>query len=177
MHVLQLTIKEPWVLLGGGCTETHLAAYIRHKVRSEAENSVMDDGCRQSEHHIAAEAFCRALESVAGSLEHDGGDIVIDMKYGHFWSCQADSASVANWPAVLSRCGCGLYNSQEDLSWSLLRSVYHPFAPQTSLPRVAVGPGSNLTVDSFTAKLSALQVAVETANLILDLSYVIEDKN
>lgn len=32
LHVLQLTIKEPYVLLGGGCTETHLAAYIRHKV-------------------------------------------------------------------------------------------------------------------------------------------------
>ncbi|XP_059262520.1 molecular chaperone MKKS isoform X2 [Mustela nigripes] len=32
LHVLQLTIKEPCVLLGGGCTETHLAAYIRHKI-------------------------------------------------------------------------------------------------------------------------------------------------
>ncbi|XP_053782874.1 molecular chaperone MKKS isoform X3 [Desmodus rotundus] len=31
LHVLQLTLKEPFVLLGGGCTETHLAAYIRHK--------------------------------------------------------------------------------------------------------------------------------------------------
>ncbi|NXV83563.1 TCPQ protein, partial [Atlantisia rogersi] len=30
-HVLQLTIKEPLALLGGGCTETHLASYIRHK--------------------------------------------------------------------------------------------------------------------------------------------------
>lgn len=32
LHVLQLTIKEPHVLLGGGCTETHLAAYIRYQV-------------------------------------------------------------------------------------------------------------------------------------------------
>lgn len=31
-HVLQLTMKEPLALLGGGCTETHLASYIRHKV-------------------------------------------------------------------------------------------------------------------------------------------------
>uniref|UniRef100_A0A452ISU8 Molecular chaperone MKKS n=1 Tax=Gopherus agassizii TaxID=38772 RepID=A0A452ISU8_9SAUR len=31
-HVLQLTIKQPLALLGGGCTETHLASYIRHKV-------------------------------------------------------------------------------------------------------------------------------------------------
>lgn len=31
-HVLQLTIKEPLALLGGGCTESHLASYIRYKV-------------------------------------------------------------------------------------------------------------------------------------------------
>lgn len=33
-NVLRLTLREPYVLLGGGCTETHLAAYVRHKVRS-----------------------------------------------------------------------------------------------------------------------------------------------
>ncbi|XP_008591325.1 PREDICTED: mcKusick-Kaufman/Bardet-Biedl syndromes putative chaperonin [Galeopterus variegatus] len=177
LHVLQLTIKEPWVLLGGGCTETHLAAYIRHKTHNEPESILKDNGCTQMELQLIAEAFCSALESLAGSLEHDGGEILIDMKYGHFWSIQADSLSVVNWPDLLSQCGCGLYNSQEELSWSFLRSTHHPFAPQTCLPHEAVGSVSRLTVDCLTAKLSGLQVAVETANLILDLSYVIEDKN
>ena len=99
------------------------------------------------------------------------------MKYGHFWSVQADSPSVVHWPELLSRCGCGLYNSQEQLNWSFLRSAQRPFAPQPCLPHEALGLVSNLTLDCFTAKLSGLQVAVETANLILDLSYVIEDKN
>lgn len=31
-QVLRLTLREPFALLGGGCTETHLAAYIRNKV-------------------------------------------------------------------------------------------------------------------------------------------------
>lgn len=176
LHVLQLTIKEPWVLLGGGCTETHLAAHIRHKVHNKTDDIVKEDGYSQAEFQIAAEAFCSALESVAGSLEHDGGEILIDMKYGHLWSGQAASASV-HWPDTLSRCGCGLYNSREGLSWSFLKSTYHPFAPQTCLSQAAVNSASNLIVDCFTAKLSGLQVAVETANLILDLSYVIEDKN
>ncbi|XP_062968836.1 molecular chaperone MKKS isoform X2 [Cynocephalus volans] len=177
LHVLQLTIKEPWVLLGGGCTETHLAAYIRHKTHNEPESILKDNGCTQMELQLIAEAFCSALESLAGSLEHDGGEILTDMKYGHFWSIQADSLSVVNWPDLLSQCGCGLYSSQEELSWSFLRSTHHPFAPQTCLPHEAVGSASSLTVDCLTAKLSGLQVAVETANLILDLSYVIEDKN
>ncbi|XP_036682450.1 McKusick-Kaufman/Bardet-Biedl syndromes putative chaperonin isoform X2 [Balaenoptera musculus] len=177
LHALQLTIKEPCVLLGGGCTETHLAAYIRHKTRSEPEGILRDDGCTQTELQLITEAFCSALESLAGSLEHDGGEVLTDGKYGHFWSVQADSPSVVNWPDVLSRCGCGLYSSQEELSWSFLRSARPPFVPQTCLPCEATDSAGNLTLDCFTAKLSGLQVAVETANLILDLSYVIEDKN
>lgn len=177
LHVLQLTIKEPCVLLGGGCTETHLAAYIRHKTFIERGSIPKDGGYTQTELQLITEAFCTALESVAGSLEHDGGEILTDMKYGHFWSVQADSPSVVNWPDLLSRCGCGLHNSQEELNWSFLRSTRHPFAPQTCLPHETLGSANNLTLDCFTAKLSGLQVAVETANLILDLSYVIEDKN
>lgn len=124
-----------------------------------------------------SEAFCSALETLAGSLEHDGGEILTDRKYGHFWSVQADSPSAVNWPDLLSRCGCGLYSSQEELGWCFLRGAHHPFMPQTCLPREASGSANDLILDCFTAKLSGLQVAVETANLILDLSYVIEDRN
>ncbi|XP_039080432.1 McKusick-Kaufman/Bardet-Biedl syndromes putative chaperonin isoform X1 [Hyaena hyaena] len=177
LHVLQLTIKEPSVLLGGGCTETHLAAYIRHKTCNEPESILKDDGCTQTELLLLTDAFCSALESVAGSLEHDGGEILTDMKYGHFWTAQPESPSVVNWPDLLSRCGCGLYTSQEELCWSFLKSTLHSFAPQTCLPHEAVDSANNLTLDCFTAKLSGLQVAVDTANLILDLSYIIEDKN
>nr|KAF6330483.1 McKusick-Kaufman syndrome [Myotis myotis] len=177
LHVLQLTIKEPCVLLGGGCTETHLAAYIRHKTFSDPESILKGSGCTSTELQLITEAFCTALESLTGSLEHDGGEILTDMKYGHFWSVQADSPSDVNWPDLLTRCGCGLHNSREELSWSFLRTARHPFAPRPCLPHEAVGSANNLTLDCFTAKLSGLQVAVETANLILDLSYVIEDKN
>lgn len=37
-NVLRLTLREPYVLFGGGCTETHLAAYVRHKVSSIVYN-------------------------------------------------------------------------------------------------------------------------------------------
>ncbi|XP_007954614.1 McKusick-Kaufman/Bardet-Biedl syndromes putative chaperonin [Orycteropus afer afer] len=177
LHVLQLTIKEPFVFLGGGCTETHLAAYIRHKTLNEPGSILKGNECTQTALRLIAEAFCSALESLAGSLEHDGGEILTDMKYGHFWSVQSDCPPLVNWPDLLSRCGCGLHSSQEELSWSFLRSTRHPFVPQNCLPHEAATSANNLTLDCFTAKLSGLQVAVETANLILDLAYVIEDKN
>lgn len=118
LHVLQSTIKEPWVLLGGGCTETHLAAYIRHKTHTEPESLLSDEGCTQTDLELITEAFCGALESLAGSLEHDGGETLTDMKYGHCWSVQAGSPAVVSWADLLSQCGCGLHNSQEELSWS-----------------------------------------------------------
>nr|XP_004610979.1 unnamed protein product [Sorex araneus] len=177
LHVLQLTLKNPCALLGGGCTETHLAAYIRHKTAAEPGSILRGHNWTQTELRLIAEAFCRALESVAGSLEHDGGDVVTDRKYGHFWSVQPSSPSSVNWQDSLSRCGCGLYSSQEELGWSFLRSPPHSFLPQTRLPRDAVDAAPSLTLDCFAAKLSGLQVAVETSNLILDLSFVIEDKN
>lgn len=176
LHVLQLTLKDPCALLGGGCTETHLAAYIKYKTDTEPGSILRDHECTQTELQLVAEAFCRALESVAGSLEHDGGDVVTDMKYGHFWSVQPSSPAMVNWQDLLSRCGCGLYSSQEELSWSFLGSR-HSFMPQICLPHEAVDSATNLTLDCFAAKLKGLQVAVETANLILDLSLVIEDKN
>lgn len=175
LHVLQLTIKEPWVLLGGGCTETHLAAYIRHKTCSEPE-SILKDGYSPAELQLVAGAYCSALTSLAGSLEHDGGDVLTDMKYGHFWLSQTNSPSSVNWQDLLSRCGCGLYSSQEELKWSFL-STQHSFVPQIYLPHEALVSASNLTLDCFAAKLSGLQMAVETANMILDLSYIIDDKN
>lgn len=36
-HVLRLSLREPSALLGGGCTETFLAAYVRHKVSTDIE--------------------------------------------------------------------------------------------------------------------------------------------
>lgn len=163
--------------MGGGCTETHLAAYIRHKTHTEPESLLSEEGCTQTELELIAEAFCGALESLAGSLEHDGGETLTDMKYGHCWSVQAGSPAVVSWADLLSQCGCGLHNSQEELSWSFLKSTRHPVAPHTCLPQKATDSAGSLTMDCLTAKLGGLQVAVETANLILDLSYIIEDKN
>ncbi|XP_004593415.2 molecular chaperone MKKS isoform X1 [Ochotona princeps] len=177
LNVLQLTLKEPWVLLGGGCTETHLAAYIRHRVHNEAADILSDEGVTRTELELVAEAFCRALEALASSLEHDGGGTLTDTRHGHCWSIQADPPSGVGWADLLSRCGCGLFSSQEGLSWASLGSACPPSAPHTCLPPTAPDSASSLAVDCLTAKLGGLQVAVETANLILDLCYVIEDQN
>ncbi|KAG7462856.1 hypothetical protein MATL_G00189180 [Megalops atlanticus] len=172
-HVLRLTLKEPYTLLGGGCTETHLAAYLRHKSNSDVSGAGSVQGCSRADYLLAADGFCRSLESVARALEHDGGESLVDLSRGHRWAVPGDMEPKATWRDMVGSCGCGLMSPSLDLEWAPLSAGYPPFSPVQSV-NIATQPQ---VLDSFPAKLNALQVAVETANLILDLKYIIQDVN
>ncbi|KAM9804026.1 molecular chaperone MKKS [Neosynchiropus ocellatus] len=166
-HVLRLTLREPKALLGGGCTETHLAAYIRHQCKNSRTETASALGCTAGEYLLGVEAFCSSLESIARALEHSRGDTVIDPTSAHHWTLQADVI-----PGQMQDhfCGCGLKNDYET---SCLKTGGAGFSPQR--PEETVLPCRVL--DSFTAKINALQVAVETANIVLDVNFIIQDKN
>ncbi|NWI56705.1 TCPB protein, partial [Calyptomena viridis] len=176
-HVLQLTMKEPLALLGGGCTETHLASYIRYKSSSLSTSIFKDIGCSRTQYQLVADGFCRSLESVARSLDHDGGEILTDMVYGHCWFVPSGFPSVSNWSDLVSKCGCGINGRTEDLKWRILQGQSCSPITQGCPKEPSVKVTDSLTLDCFAAKCSGLQIALETANLILDLSYVIEDQN
>ncbi|NXF72576.1 TCPQ protein, partial [Sclerurus mexicanus] len=176
-HVLQLTMKEPLALLGGGCTETLLASYIRHKSSSLSASTFKDLGCSQTQYQLVADGFCRSLESVALSLSHDGVDILTDTVYGHCWFVPSGFPSASNWSDVVSKCGCGIHGNTEELSWKILQGQSCSSVIQGCPKEPSIKLTGFLALDCFTAKYSGLQVALETANLILDLSYVIEDQN
>ncbi|XP_031959575.1 McKusick-Kaufman/Bardet-Biedl syndromes putative chaperonin isoform X2 [Corvus moneduloides] len=176
-HVLQLTMKEPLALLGGGCTETHLASYIRHKSSTLPDSTFKDLDCSQTQYQLVADRFCRSLESVAHSLSHDDGEILIDMVYGHCWFVPSGSPCVSKWSDLVSKCGCGMNGNTEDLSWRFLQGQSGSPVVQGCPQEPSVKVTDLLTLDCFAAKCSGLQVALETANLILDLSYIIEDQN
>uniref|UniRef100_A0A3Q0RLJ0 MKKS centrosomal shuttling protein n=1 Tax=Amphilophus citrinellus TaxID=61819 RepID=A0A3Q0RLJ0_AMPCI len=171
-HVLRLTLREPFALLGGGCTETHLAAYVRHKSKNDVPEAALLLGCSQTEYLLGVELFCRALESAAGALEHDGGNSLIDLTHAHRWTLPADSIKETN--DSLGFCGCGLVESSPSSKWTYLNTKYAEFCPSPLFRDTPVQPR---VLDSFTAKLSALQVAIETANLALDIKYIIQDMN
>ncbi|XP_077438979.1 molecular chaperone MKKS isoform X1 [Vanacampus margaritifer] len=170
-HVLRLTLKEPFALLGGGCTETHLAAYIRHQC--DATSSASRLGCLQTEYLLGVEAFCSSLESVAAALQHDGGDSLIDLTCAHHWTLPKD-ARQGDMETCVSRCGCGLLESSQSRKWCHLNTKYPVFSPASLTGDVTVHAK---VLDSFTAKLNALQVAIETVNVVLDIRYTIQDIN
>lgn len=120
------------------------------------------------------EAFCLSLQSAAQALEHDGGNSLIDLTHGHHRTVPADVGNLFGQDETLGSCGCGLVESRPGHKWTYLNTEYPNFCPAplsrdaTSHPQV---------LDSFTAKLNAVQVGVETANLVLDIRYIIQDVN
>ncbi|OXB80804.1 UNVERIFIED_CONTAM: hypothetical protein H355_003715 [Colinus virginianus] len=176
-HVLQLTLKEPLALYGGGCTETHLASYLRHRICCLPASISKDLDCSQTQYQLVADAFCHSLESVACSLSHDDGEILTDRAYAHCWLVPSGFPSVSNWSDLLSKCGCGINSSTENLNWRLLRPLFGCPPTESCPEEPSVKVAEFMTLDCFAAKYNGLQVAVETVSLILDLSCIIEDQN
>ncbi|XP_051507917.1 McKusick-Kaufman/Bardet-Biedl syndromes putative chaperonin [Myxocyprinus asiaticus] len=167
-HVLRLTLREPYALLGGGCTETLLATHITHMNQSTATETAAVLGVSHTEFLMAVKLFCSSLHDVALSLEHDGQDCLFDLTFAHRWVKDINSQTGAG-----QTCGCGLVKDRSDLEKIPLNTAYHTFSPVSTdnadtQPRI---------LDSFSAKLSALNVAVEMANLVLDIKYMIRDVN
>lgn len=130
-------------------------------------------GCSQTEYRRGVEAFCCSLESVAAALVHDSGASLIDLTCAHHWTLPADVMQ-EHIEENIGLCGCGLMESCPSKKWSYLNTKYPEFLP------APLSTDASLQVrvmDSFTAKLNALQVAVETANIALDVRYIIQDIN
>lgn len=129
--------------------------------------------CSRAEFLLAAEAFCCSLQSVVLSLDHDDQHFLLDLTHAHCWLTDEDAHSQAT---TLHPCCCGLVTEGADLEKIFLniplKAAGHSFlpAPVTSDPRPRL-------LDSYTAKLNALNVAVETANLVLSARFIVRDVN
>ncbi|KAJ7398883.1 McKusick-Kaufman/Bardet-Biedl syndromes putative chaperonin [Pitangus sulphuratus] len=150
-----------------------------HELKSStlSSSTFKDLGCSPTQYRLVADGFCRSLESVARSLNRDGGEVLTDVVYGHCWFVPSGFSSVSNWSHVVSKCGCGINGNTGDLSWRILEGRSGSPVIQGCPKEPSVKVTDLLTLDCFAAKCSGLQVALETANLILDLSYVIEEQN
>lgn len=130
-------------------------------------------GCSQEQCLLGVEGFCRALESVAMALEHDGENSAVDLEHAHHWILPAESR-MGDMEDSLGFCSCGLVEGGPNKPRAFLNTKYPQFSPAPLCRDAAVQPR---VFDSFTAKINALQVAVETANLALDVRFVIQDTN
>lgn len=140
---------------------------------NKASEAALSLKCSRAEFNLATEAFCCSLQAAVLSLDHDDQHFLMDLTHAHCWVTEEDAHSQTT---SLHPCSCGLVKERADLEKVCLniplKTAHHSFlpAPVTS----DVQPG---LLDSFSAKLNALNVAVETAILLLNVRYIIRDVN
>ncbi|XP_041106800.1 McKusick-Kaufman/Bardet-Biedl syndromes putative chaperonin isoform X2 [Polyodon spathula] len=147
------------------------------KCTNRIDDVLSDLACSYTEYQLAVDSFCRSLESLARSLEHNGGESLVDLSHGHRWFIQASSPLDSHWRDLVNRCGCGLFQKHQSLDWAILGDKYPSLTPGADRSQIEETTPHLFVLDSFPAKINALQIAVETANLILDLKYIIQDVN
>lgn len=130
-------------------------------------------GCSETEYLLGMEGFCRSLESVATALQHSGENSLIDLTHAHHWTLAADVMK-EQVEDSLDFCGCGLVESSPGKKWTYLNTTHADISPAPLSRDTTMQP---CVLDSFAAKVNALQVAIETANLALDVRYIIQDVN
>nr|XP_032808622.1 McKusick-Kaufman/Bardet-Biedl syndromes putative chaperonin isoform X1 [Petromyzon marinus] len=184
-HALQALLKEPLALFGGGCTETHLAAYIRHAAMGMSEELLQELRCSRAQVRSVASHLAGALEAVACTLSQGRGTHLVDSRFGHLWVAWRVALPDEDWEAVLQSCACGaVVSPPPGVSWRWLGQRGHrdstSLGDEATAPTPLLAPPDpppSLLLDSFTVRSNALQVAVEVASLLLDVKCTIEDTN
>lgn len=147
--------------------------WLSPQSESKASEAASALKCSRAEFLLATEAFCCSLQSVALSLDHDDQHFLMDLTHAHCWVAEEDAHSQTT---TFHACNCGLVKEKADLEKIFLniplKTAYHSFLPA----RIKSDVQPEL-LDSFTAKLNALNVAVETADLVLSVKYIIRDVN
>lgn len=145
----------------------------RPQSESKASEAASALKCSHAEFLLATEAFCCSLQSVVLSLDHDDQHFLMDLTHAHCWVTEEDAHLQTT---ALHPCNCGLVKERTDLEKIFLNTPLKT-AHQSFLPAPITSDVQPGLLDSYTAKLNALNVAVETANLVLSARYIIRDMN
>uniref|UniRef100_UPI00358E5710 molecular chaperone MKKS-like n=1 Tax=Myxine glutinosa TaxID=7769 RepID=UPI00358E5710 len=174
-HLLQLVLKQPYALFGGGCTESHLATFVRHQMQEVVDDRLEELQCPRATYIKVAQNFASCLENVATSLKPDGLLHLVDNKIHHHWLVPASAPLESFWEIEGLQCACGLAVANSNLSWCTLgpTETERKFEGQ-ALPATLPSP---LLLDSFSARTNALLVAVEAARVILETKLIIEESH
>ena len=104
---------------------------------------------------------------------------MVDLTHAHHWTVPVDEAPALEKGPLekgpLVHCGCGLVRGSSVERWTFLNTKYAEFSP--AAPPGGPAAAQPAVLDCFAAKMNALQVAVETADLLQDIRYIVQDKN
>ena len=124
--------------------------------------------------------MAKCLESLARSLEHDGGGHVTDLAYHHHWSVAPGALTLK--PST-PRCLCGFVSREKTMEWSIMgeTDVTHSYVvgdlcvggQDPSCTDSVEKALDNRVLDIFSLKINSLRTAFETANAILRVHCIV----
>ncbi|XP_029182294.2 McKusick-Kaufman/Bardet-Biedl syndromes putative chaperonin-like isoform X3 [Acropora millepora] len=114
------TLACPFVVPGAGCLDTHLASLLRQYAQRSGSRVAEEFACTKGQFVASINNMARCLESLARSLEHDGGGHVTDLTNHHHWSVSPGALTLTpNNP----RCLCGLVSRDGSMKWNLMEET------------------------------------------------------
>ena len=106
------------------------------------------------------------LESLARSLEHDGGSHVTDSANQHHWSL---SPGALELKPSMHHCMCGLVSCDQSLEWSMMGHGENSSCGKSD----SCCMFDNAVLDVCSMKMNSYRTAFETANAILRIHCVV----
>ena len=119
-----------------------------------------------------------SLESLARSLEHDGGGHVTDSANQHHWSVPPGALELK---PSMPCCTCGVVSRDETMWWSIMGDIEGCVLQNScddEINRCYIADAvkktfDNLVLDMFSVKINCYRTAFETANAVLRVHCVI----
>lgn len=162
----------PFVVPGAGCLDTHLASLLRQYAQRSGSRVAEEFACTKGQFVAAINNMARCLESLARSLEHDGGGHVTDLTNHHHWSVSPGALTLT--PNNL-RCLCGLVSRDGSMKWNLMEETV-TVSHSNSCPcadDIVQKVSDNTVLDIFSMKMNSFTTAIETANAILRVHCIV----
>lgn len=166
------TLACPFVVPGAGCLDTHLASLLRQYAQRSGSRVAEEFACTKSQFVAAINNMARCLESLARSLEHDGGGHVTDLTNHHHWSVSPGALTLT--PSN-PRCLCGLVSRDGSMEWNLMEETV-TVSHSNSCPcthDIVQKVRDNTVLDIFSMKMNSFTTAIETANAILRVHCIV----
>ncbi|XP_029182286.2 McKusick-Kaufman/Bardet-Biedl syndromes putative chaperonin-like isoform X1 [Acropora millepora] len=166
------TLACPFVVPGAGCLDTHLASLLRQYAQRSGSRVAEEFACTKGQFVASINNMARCLESLARSLEHDGGGHVTDLTNHHHWSVSPGALTLTpNNP----RCLCGLVSRDGSMKWNLMEETV-TVSHSNSCPctdDIVQKVSDNTVLDIFSMKMNSFTTAIETANAILRVHCIV----
>jgi len=171
-------LRNPSILLGGGCWQFSLTNFLRTKVKLERENLCEELQCSPHELLEACEYFCRCLERSSLPQLSSGLKCYTHTSIGHLW---AIDQQLSHTQQYLTPCLCGttkcLLSELNPLPEEYFTSGYrmHNFSKDGDATSVLPGDSALMTdpfvkpllMDCFVSWRNSLETSIRMAELAL----------